>query len=70
MVYNYGGKDHHTIVENVDKETTTPTDFTIEVSNLPENATDKEIKDICLRLYPDHIYNVYTVRKFDYRLGL
>jgi len=38
------------IIHQVDKETHTPSDFTLEIWNIPEGANKDNITDLCMRI--------------------
>jgi len=56
------------ISEEVDDNTLTPTDYTLEFHNIPKHAKQDDVKTLIFESFPNIVYEVYTVKKFDARM--
>lgn len=56
----------HNIKDDVDKETLTPTDYAVQVFNIPTDAKDDVIKEICKNIDQDVLYDeIHVVKNFN-----
>jgi len=50
------------LIKEVDRETLTPSDFTLEIWNIPEGASKDDIANLCIKIL-DESYIGYNIRE-------